>query len=70
MNVLFITPEAVPFAKSGGLGDVSGSLPAALNRLGADVRIMMPLYKSIKENDIFFSGILTGFKKPSSSRLL
>ena len=49
LNVLFVTPEAVPFAKSGGLGDVSGSLPAALNRLGADVRVMMPLYKSIKE---------------------
>lgn len=49
MNLLFISTEAVPYAKSGGLGDVIGSLPAELRRQNADARIMLPLYQSIKE---------------------
>lgn len=48
MNILFISTEAAPFAKSGGLGDVIGSLPKELNRLGADTRVMLPLYKNIR----------------------
>jgi starch synthase len=47
VNILFISTEAEPFAKSGGLGDVIGSLPRELNRLGTDARVMLPLYKSI-----------------------
>lgn len=49
MDILFISTEAVPFAKTGGLGDVIGSLPAELIKKGADVRVMLPLYKNIKE---------------------
>ncbi|WP_130863770.1 glycogen synthase GlgA [Bacilliculturomica massiliensis] len=49
MNVLFISTEAAPFAKSGGLGDVIGALPAELMRQGAEVRVMLPLYKSIHD---------------------
>ncbi|HVI39461.1 MAG TPA: glycogen synthase GlgA [Anaerovoracaceae bacterium] len=48
MNILFISTEAEPFAKSGGLGDVIGSLPRELNKLGVDARVMLPLYKSIQ----------------------
>ncbi|HWQ79646.1 MAG TPA: glycogen synthase GlgA [Anaerovoracaceae bacterium] len=48
MNILFISTEAEPFAKSGGLGDVIGSLPRELCRLGTDARVMLPLYKSIR----------------------
>lgn len=49
MNILFISTEAEPFAKSGGLGDVIGSLPGELNKLGTDARVMLPLYKSIRD---------------------
>jgi starch synthase len=44
MRVLFVTSEAYPLAKTGGLADVSRSLPAALMRLGVDVRLLMPAY--------------------------
>lgn len=48
LNILFISTEAEPFAKSGGLGDVIGSLPRELIKLGADARVMLPLFKSIR----------------------
>lgn len=46
-TVLFVAAEATPFAKSGGLGEVIGSLPRALRRLGVDARVVMPLYRSV-----------------------
>ncbi|MBC7343377.1 MAG: glycogen synthase GlgA [Clostridia bacterium] len=49
LKVLFVSPEVSPLAKTGGLADVSGSLPKALARLGADVRICMPRYKQIEK---------------------
>ena len=49
LNVLFISTEAEPFAKSGGLGDVIGSLPRELKKQGIDARVMLPLYKSISQ---------------------
>lgn len=49
MNILFVSTEAAPFAKSGGLGDVIGSLPKEMKKQGIDVRVMLPLYQSIKE---------------------
>ena len=48
-KILFVGAEAMPFAATGGLGDVLGSLPAALAREGADVRVIIPLYGQVKE---------------------
>ena len=53
LKILIVASEAGPYVKSGGLGDVVGSLPKALIALGADVRIVIPKYKSIKQ-DYFF----------------
>ncbi len=47
MRVLFAASEVAPFAKTGGLADVAGALPRALARLGTDVRVVMPKYRSI-----------------------
>ena len=52
MKVLFLSPEVVPFAKSGGLGDVAGSLPLSLKRLKVDVRIAMPFYRVVMEGNL------------------
>ncbi len=48
MNILFAASEAVPFAASGGLADVIGSLPAAIRSKGHDCRVVIPLYKSMR----------------------
>jgi starch synthase len=50
LKILFVSSEVVPFAKSGGLADVSGALPTALRELGMDVRIIMPLYSAVQKS--------------------
>ena len=49
MKVLFAASEAVPFIKTGGLGDVAGALPKALCEKGVDARVILPLYQDIPE---------------------
>jgi len=49
LKVLYVSSEVEPFSKTGGLADVAGSLPIALERLGVDIRIVTPKYKSIKQ---------------------
>jgi starch synthase len=62
MNVLFVSAEVAPFAKTGGLGDVCGALPRYLARLGNDVRVVLPLYRRVREyaqkNGVTFSRVL------------
>jgi starch synthase len=64
MNVLFLSSEVAPFAKTGGLGDVAAALPRALHRKGHDVRVFMPLYSRIEQQKYRFRSIdsLRGLK--------
>ena len=48
-NVLFITSEAVPFIKTGGLADVAGSLPKYFDKEKYDVRVILPKYMCMKQ---------------------
>jgi starch synthase len=50
-KVLFATPECVPLVKTGGLGDVSAALPAALREQGVDVRVLLPGYPPVLDAD-------------------
>ena len=54
MNIVFVSSEASPYCKSGGLGDVAGSLPAALSRQkNVKVSVFLPYYRSVKQSDAF-----------------
>ncbi|MBN2189885.1 MAG: glycogen synthase GlgA [Candidatus Aureabacteria bacterium] len=50
MNILFAASEISPFAKTGGLADVAGSLPDELKKIGHDIRLIMPLYGAVQKN--------------------
>ena len=50
MRVAVLSAEAVPYSKTGGLGDVAGALPKALRRIGEDAFLITPFYKQTKEN--------------------
>jgi starch synthase len=49
LKILLISAEVKPFAKTGGLGDVCGTLPLALRALGHDVRVVLPAYRPTEE---------------------
>ena len=51
-KILFATPEAVPFAKTGGLADVAGALPKSLQALGCEIKLVMPYYRMVKESGL------------------
>jgi starch synthase len=70
LKVLFLSSEVTPFAKTGGLADVSGSLPVALKRAGLDVRIVMPFYRTIKEGTVKTCLLAKDLEVPFGDRLL
>ena len=49
MKILYATSEAVPFCKTGGLADVAGSLPSALAEQGAEIAVVLPLYRQVRD---------------------
>ena len=58
------SPEAVPFAKTGGLADVVGALPKALKRMGIDVGLVLPKYREIDEKKLKPNSIIIDTSKP------
>ena len=52
LKVLFVASEGVPFAKTGGLADVVGTLPYALQELGVEVKVLMPYYGAVKQGKL------------------
>lgn len=73
LKVLMVSSEVTPYAKSGGLGDVAGSLPKELRKLGVDCRVVFPKYKDIKpaylENMEYIDSFVValGWRKQSAS---
>ncbi|MBA5851707.1 glycogen synthase GlgA [Clostridium sp. cel8] len=64
MKVMFVASEAEPFAKTGGLADVVGTLPRYLKKIGIDVRIVIPKYKSIKSDLVNKLSFIKHFNVP------
>lgn len=69
MNILFVTSEAYPLIKTGGLADVSGSLPKAIAQLGQQVRLLLPAYQAVLEKYQNYS-VLANFTVGGAGRLL
>ncbi|MCK4852303.1 MAG: glycogen/starch synthase, partial [Candidatus Omnitrophica bacterium] len=69
LNILFVSPEVFPFARTGGLADVSRSLPKALVSLGHDVRVIMPFYRCVSESGFKADKLLENIRHPVSGRI-
>ncbi|MCL2840176.1 MAG: glycogen synthase GlgA [Defluviitaleaceae bacterium] len=61
LKILFVSTEVNPYSKSGGLGDVAGSLPQALRNQGVDIRVVLPKYKTIPEQFLHKAKNITHF---------
>jgi starch synthase len=67
VRIAFVSSEVAPFAKTGGLGDVSFSLPKALSKLGHDVRVFMPLYARVDRRRYGLRPLLGPVDRPEGS---
>ncbi|MBN1221972.1 MAG: glycogen synthase GlgA [Candidatus Aminicenantes bacterium] len=70
MNILFASSEMAPFARTGGLGDVSGSLPGALASLGHRVTVVMPFYRQVKDGSFNIRKLKMTLKVPFRDKVL
>ena len=68
LSIVMASPEAVPFAKTGGLADVAGALPQALGALGHDVRLIIPYYGCIKKAGLPVADTGVSISVPISNR--
>ena len=64
LKILMVSPEAVPFAKTGGLADVAGSLPPALLRQGVEAALVLPAYRTILENGFSWRPMIMDMEVP------
>ena len=64
LRVLFVASEGVPFAKTGGLADVVGTLPDALKDLGVEVKVLMPYYGALKQGKISTATVAEDLEAP------
>lgn len=70
VNILLATTEAVPFAKTGGLGDVVGALPNELARLGHNVSVVMPAFRQIYQPGRVIEGLDAHFDVPVGGKII
>lgn len=70
LKILFATPEAVPFAKTGGLADVAGALPKYLQPLGCEVILAMPYYRMVKQSGFPIQYLGEGLEVPLGDEIL
>jgi starch synthase len=70
LSVVMVTPEAAPFARTGGLGDVAGSLPVALSHRGLKTTVIMPYYRCVRESGIEAPVIVHGVPIPLGADIL
>ncbi len=68
MNILFVSSEVAPFAKTGGLGDVCAALPKALRALGHDVRVVVPMYARVRATGASFDEVVSDVTVQLGSR--
>jgi starch synthase len=69
MKTLFVSPEVVPFAKTGGLADVSGALPNDLKQCGCDVRVITPFYRMALKSETKISLLIDKIKVPVGNKI-
>jgi len=70
IRVWFVAPEMAPFAKTGGLADVAESLPYAVSKLGVEVAVGLPFYRTIKEQGVNAKKVFAGLKVPLGDAVL
>lgn len=69
LKILYLSAEVVPFAKTGGLADVAGSLPKAVHALGHDIRVAMPRYGRIDPDKFGLKQVLPAFPVPMDKQM-
>jgi len=69
LKILLVSSEVAPFAKTGGLADVTGALPKAIQKLGHDIRVLLPYYRMVKLGQFKTEEVVRELKVPISNRI-